>query len=289
MQRRVAFISAWSPRPAGSTYLRVHQMIAMLAEHADRDVAASSGMLTDVFSDTILIFDKYATERVSDADLVQARRRGNRLLSDPVDGPFGTEILNRFDGVIAASHAQADAYRASLAVPVAYVGHHVDLRLGPILPRQDGFAPHYFGELIHARHQEALADVVKFISVNTKDAYDTSWMQVLNEASAHYALRPPTEACVYKPFTKGFIAGHCGVPLIVDAKDVEARHFLPPDYPYWCNGADIAAVRDMISLMRDDFATPQWHIACDMVKTLGNANSAKAVALAFGKAIGELA
>jgi hypothetical protein len=287
-RRLIAFISHPANQAAGSSYLRAHQMMEIMAADESANLSIVRSTTTAPFSDALLVFDKYATEHAADLVLAEARQRRNLVIADPVDGPFAPSVLNRFDGVIAASRRQELVYRASLAVPVAYVGHHVDPRLGKITPC-GSFALYYFGELVHARYRQELDGTVIFVPVDTRNAFDVEWMKRLPEASAHFALRPQVPEDSHKPFTKGFVAAHCGVPVIVDARDCEARYFLPADYPYWTDAEDLAGVRAVIARMKDDFGTPRWNPATAMMRELRDACSAAAVAREFRAVLREFA
>jgi len=93
-------------------------------------------------------------------------------------------------------------------------------------------------------------------------------MARLFESNVHYAIRAANEPRVFKPFLKGFVAAHCGVPIIVAAADAEARHYLGDDYPFVVENLSLGSVRQHIELFADQYATLTWKSALERLREI---------------------
>ena len=270
MRRNIIFIGHPEKWNSGSSYLRSHQL-GLLTKASPLFKGLQVEFTSDLSGhDGIQILNKYAIEHFSAEELAESKSRNNRLIADPLDGVFEKRHLELFDGVIAASLLQQERYLSSLSKPVAYVGHHVDLRIAFPLqpPSARAFSIAYFGEITNARFPEALSGRVIFHSVDTRCADETGWMDHLKYYPAHYAIRAPLTAECFKPFTKGFIASHCMAPVLVDEDDGEARRFLHDTYPYFTRTETPGDIRTTIDRMASDFEakSPDWISALESMR-----------------------
>ena len=285
MKRPIHFVIAPTKPDSGSTRMRSYQL---------SDIIRQSGVLrgadiyvsqAGMFRDSVLVLNKNAMETVCAEQLNQLRKFGNVLIADPLDGSFEPEFLSLFDAVLVASYTQLSRYTQWLHIPVAYVGHHVDTRIGEVHTPQASLCMGYFGELVHAKFIDELAGHVRFVATDTRKSQDTSWMAQLAKANAHYCIRPKGPETIFKPFTKGFIASRCGAPVLLDAADSEARYFLPQDYPYFTSAHSATEVKEAILRMADDFGSSVWRAAVDMMRQMSQQCSKANIARQFHQVI----
>jgi hypothetical protein len=261
---KVVFIAAAARPDAGSTVLRSVQLRSLVAPAlSDIGVPATFATYTG-FCNAILVLNKSALMSLDAGAIETMRRGGNRIYADPLDAQIADETLVASDVLIAASMAQFAHFTERFpGHRVAYVGHHVDLRIGDVRPPMDRLRIGYFGEVTNARFAAQIADLVALYRVNTSRASKHGWMRRLRDYNAHYAVRARRDFDGFKPFTKGFVAAHCGAVVLVGADDTEAMHFLPGDYPYFVAGDGVGEVRTMIERMRADFGGQVWRRAQD--------------------------
>ena len=220
----------------------------------------------DDLDDSVVILNKSALAVLRDDDFDHLKDRGNILIADPLDAVMSDGSLAKFDCLIAAALEQLAYYRAHVATRTAYIAHHIDTRIPPVASRPKRFSMGYFGEITNARYTRELGEYVSFVSVDTKAAEATGWMHELGGHNAHYLIRAIGESGSFKPFTKGFIAAHCASPVLVARHDLEARHFLPPSYPYIVDVDHVEDVKRVISRMRDGFMSAEWRLAKEAMR-----------------------
>lgn len=286
MARKIVFVVPAGKRMSGSTMLRswqLRQLAEPLLEAQGIESLVSVGI---GFRDAVLVLSKGALLASKPALILRLKGRGNVVCADPVDGIVSDAVLAACDLLIAASMTQlADLSRRFPRHRIAYVGHHVDVRIGCISPPQDRFRLGYFGEFANTKFKEALADVVSFVRVDTSTATEVAWIDRLADFNAHYAIRAPRSFDGFKPFTKGFVAAHCGCPILVGADDEEARRLLPPDYPYFAATSSADRVREVVGRMSNGFGGPEWRRALAAMRELAVASSRDRVALQFFEAV----
>jgi hypothetical protein len=284
--RKVVFVVPVGRRVSGSTLLRSWQLRQLAepllkAQGIESLVSVGAG-----FRDAVLVLSKGAMLASKPASILRLKKRGNVVCADPVDGIISDAALAACDLLIAASMTQlADLSRRFPRHRIAYVGHHVDVRIGGISPPRDRFRLGYFGELVNTRFEEDLADIVSFVQVDTSMAMEAPWIDRLSDFNAHYAIRAPRSHDGFKPFTKGFVAAHCGCPILVDAQDEEARRLLPSDYPYFVAASSADHVREAIGRMSDSFGGSEWCQALAAMRKLETASARDRVALQFFEAV----
>ena len=155
MISKVVFVTSPANQNAGSKLLRSDQLRRLAASVlTTRDVPTVTADNTD-FSDAILILGKYPLLGANPQTIADSKRRGNLVYADPLDGQVADEVLAAADVLIASSSTQsADFARRFTRQRTAYVGHHVDLRIGPVQSPSDMLRLGYFGEMFNARFAE---------------------------------------------------------------------------------------------------------------------------------------
>ena len=229
--------------------------------------------------DSILILNKNTLLHRSQEHIATLCQHGNVLMADPLDGKVDDSILAMCSVLLAASRTQFAAFQQRFPDKrIAYVGHHVDFRIGEITPPNDRLRLAYFGELVNAAYAGSLGETVAFIHTDTSQANNAEWMKNIHHFNAHYALRAHREIDGYKPFTKGFLAAHCASPVLVDMHDEEARRFLPESYPYFVDKSSMQNVIAATERMRAGFAGPEWREALAVMRQVKDASSHATVA-----------
>jgi hypothetical protein len=229
--------------------------------------------------DSVLVLNKNALQRLDTEQIEALKRRGNTVVADPVDGNFPDNLLGACDVLIAAAREQEKLFRRKFPeIATAYVAHHADLRIGEVIPFQGRLSLGYFGEVANAAFAGEVEGRVTFVGINTGKAWETAWMKQLGAFNAHYNVRPPEEEGRLKPFTKGFVAAHCGSVLLFDSGNVEARNFLSDAYPYRIDAANAADVIGAIDRMAEEFGGPRWHAALAEMREVREASSGPVVA-----------
>lgn len=287
--RPVLFIDSVPKLRSGSSWLRTTQLWQL-----SRAAFEDAGIVTQVSSrfahrDSILILNKNTLLATKPWRLRRLKGRNNILVADPLDGAVAAERLRCCDLLLAASLTQYDALSAEFPDKrIAHVGHHVDLRLPPVSPPTDGFRLGYFGEIGNAAFSGSPDLPVEFVAIATARADLTGWMAELDRFNAHYALRNTQAFDGFKPFTKGFVAAHCGCPILIGGDDAEARRHLPPDYPFIANTASIDNVVAAIGRMRDAFGGPEWQKAKAAMAEIKRQTAPGAIAAQLVEAIAPL-
>jgi hypothetical protein len=261
----LSFVCARSLQASGSTYLRAIQLAELAARRLGpvrvRDLAELDG---DDLRDDVLVFNKSCLQPQFLGGVLEklpAFRRRALCLADPVDLIVSDESLEGFDGVVAASTAQAEYLASRLRSPVFLIHHHVDIRL-PTAARDIGTArAAYFGELVNTLHVDSLKDLVDFFSVDTTNAVENPWSQHLPFYNVHYCLRRSRSIDGFKPATKVFLAASLGAPVVIERANDEARRLLPPDYPYFTESADLAEARRVLRRVSETFCKDEWRFA----------------------------
>lgn len=261
MPRKLSFVCALPCWSSGSSYLRTFQLAELAAQRLSAVRVRELAELDGEIGDEVLVFNKSCLQPPFLGGVLErlgALRHRCICLADPVDLALPEEVLERFDGAIAASIGQAEHFSTRLSKPVFLIHHHVDLRLRPE-PRQWNEARiAYFGELANACHADALFDLVDFFSVDTTNASEISWARHLPYYNAHYCLRRPRRNDGFKPATKLFVAARFDAPAVVERENHEARRLLPPDYPYFASSLELEDVRAILRCVMATFGKEEW-------------------------------
>jgi hypothetical protein len=219
--------------------------------------------------------------------ILQLRLLGHRLAADFVDMKVDTELAAPVHCLIASSISQARYFKAQLPdVPAFHVTHHVDLRTPPIAIPRDCARFGYFGKPDNCLHRSALTDLVRIVSVC--DPRDLSWISQLAENNAHYAIRPWEPQVGFKPFLKGFVAAHCGAPIVIAENDEEAQYYLGVDYPFRVRDLSLGSVREQIQNFAGEYMSPTWKRGLDAMKDVAARSSRYHVELELRALLGAI-
>jgi hypothetical protein len=290
MRRRLVFlISATANPDGGSTVLRGRQLAQLAADiFTPRGIAVECTTSENVH-DAVVILNKNLALSIAPSEIDSLIGRGNYVIIDPLDGAVLPGILERSDAIIAASYLQRlylrDAYGHK---PIHFVSHHVDLRIGKVSPPDDEMKMGYFGEVYNARFADELKTHITFKRTDTGKASDTSWMASLSAFNCHYSVRERQDFDGFKPFTKGFLAAHCGVPILVSSEDEEAKLLLPNRYPYRFEIRSPADAIDAIDTMRDDFGGARWREATEAMSVVRYLSSGSTISAQLDGALSSL-
>jgi len=223
-----------------------------------------------------VVLTKSALRVLTPDDVLELRRYGHRLAADFIDMKVDTELASLMHCLIASSMSQAGFFKSRLPdVPTFHVTHHVDLRIPPIATPRGLARFGYFGMPHNCLHREALTDLVRFVSVS--HPLDLRWISRLTENNAHYALRSWDPQDGFKPFTKGFIAAHCGAPIVIAENDEEARYYLGAEYPFRVRDLSLASVREQIRNFAGEYMSPSWKLGLDAMKEVAARSSRRHV------------
>jgi len=259
--KRIVFLGMAGHERA-SVWLRSRLTADILAAHLS-DAGFTVRYTTEAggHRDAIIILNKYAAYYMPEQDIANLRLGGNIVLADHVDVKPRTEIEPWLDGLVASSHAQLKHFRETTPKIASFlIDHIVDPRIKPIEAPTDRLRIGYFGELRNTRFKEDLAEHVTFIHTPAHDLSQVDWFAQFGSYNCHYAIREPQPLDGFKPFTKGFVAARCGVPIIV-SDEGDARFYLGDNYPYLVRDQSLGAARDAIAHARDDFGGPTWKAA----------------------------
>lgn len=310
MRTNVVFLSSPdAPRSYyGSTVLRGRQLVDLLSPRlsdrycltfsVDREQAASVVILTKGF-----------LAEASPQALADLKAARNTLLADPVDLGMSLADLRLLaapvDGFVASSRRQMAALQMHFPdKPCHLVTHNVDRRLPAFVPPGDRLRIAYVGLRINCRYSEGLSRLGEIVETPTSES-DDAWLGRLPEFNCHYALRR-AEAMLelhpflasssgrellndaggffkFKPFTKGFTAAHCSVPILTERTESDAQFYLPEDYPFFLPSGAWNEVSDAIMRVREAFGGKAWQYALDVMRELRDRSSSAHIADEFEK------
>jgi hypothetical protein len=271
----VFFASHFDPKlKSGSSFMRSYQLWQLAKPHFDAAGMHSATTSSLRHRNSLLVLNKYTLLKCNLDQLDRLHKAGNVLMADPVDGKIDENILAACDALLASSLMQLDWFRRSYPQKrIAYINHHVDPRIGDIMPPADRLRLAYFGEIPNAALFAPLRHHIAFVSVDTGNARNTGWMKSLRDFNAHYALRAHRDIDGFKPFLKGFVAAHCRSPIIVEKMNGEACRFLGDDYPYMVATPTIDGAMEVIERMREGFGGPEWQEALARMRIVEKASS----------------
>ena len=284
----ICFIYAEKYRYFGSTVMRGQQLskIAQKALPLADKVYFTS---TDYrFKNCTLFLTKWVIYTISPKDLKRLKKKHNRLIFDPIDGPIPADRLKYADIVVAASDTIYKDYKKTLpsSVKIILVNHNVDPRLKTLdwSKRPTTLRAGYFGELLNAVITPEIKKRVDIIPVdNTKQ--NNYWLEKLPEYNLHYAIRQARDVFPNKPFLKGFTAAHCGANILIQASEKEAVRWLGKDYPYLLRGkVTEKKILEMIKYAKRSFGSKEWERGLEIMRGIKEKTSEEAI----GKQLVEL-
>jgi hypothetical protein len=168
MVRPVLFVDFMQNLRSASSLLRTHQLWQLSKPGLDYAGTPSAVTASLEHRDSILILNKNTLLHRSQEHIATLCQHGNVLMADPLDGKLADSILAMCSVLLAASRTQFAAFQQRFPDKrIAYVGHHVDFRIGEITPPDDRLRLAYFGELVNAAFAGSLGETVAFIHTDT--------------------------------------------------------------------------------------------------------------------------
>jgi len=259
--KALSFICARPNWTSGSSYLRTFQLAKLAAQRLQSVRVRELAELDDDISDEVLVFNKSCLQPRFLSEVLErlpALRRRTVCLADPIDLLLKDDVLESFDGVIAASLGHAEYLGTRLSIPFFLIHHHVDTRLTAVAKELKTARAAYFGELSNTWHAELLGDLVDFFPVDTTNSVDIPWSRHLAYYNVHYCLRRTRHIDGFKPATKLFVAASLNAPVVIERRNDEARRLLPSDYPYYVESTDLPEVRAMLHRVAQTFDKDEW-------------------------------
>ncbi len=297
--RQVTFVVSEAHLDLGSTAKRSSQLSAILGKHygshyscqihpLPKTQLAKARWVMGLPRGSIAFFTKMTVGMVGERLLGLLRRRGVRTCLDYVDSDLRLSRQLTPDIHVAASFAAESALREALseagsASHVALLHPAIDdLLLDVELPARPSFSAAYFGL---AGNMFCTPEIQNRVAVH--DIARTEDMKAMAPFFGNYALHYCVRAenrggpVLAKPFSKGFVASHCGCPVLVDEHEADAIHILGPDYPFIVRGPDERAVLQGLSFAKNAFGGPVWADAIDRMQAAKALCDHRAVARQF--------
>jgi hypothetical protein len=268
--------------------MRGEQLATIAATALGRRARVSYSPLDAPFRRSTLFLTKGALRVATAERLAELKAAGNRLLFDVVD-ETAPPTSGFADALIAASlTAFIDLQRDHPRREVLLVNHHVDPRLdaASIGPRpSDHLRAGYFGELANTLLTPSIEETVTPVLVDTSKQ-DPGWLRRMPDFNLHYAIRRFREADLHKPFLKGFTAAHAGCNILIQRSQAEAVLWLGDDYPYLIDGEpDESVILRAIERVREDFGSPQWERALDVMRDIRERTSRERIGKEIARAL----
>jgi hypothetical protein len=274
----------------GSTSMRAHQLAEMVSPHLpDVEInltpfsrhwilqqawarlatpgttfIATKGVVGKLYSDTVEILHRRDC-RIC-LDIVDIRRDqwpGPELNVDCFISPSraGTARLQAHVNTAYASHAQRPV--------VLPIYHNADIRLynAPSRPQETARIA-YWGDRRNAVNSPKIEAQVDFHEGADAQGFKSS-LEIMRNYNVHFAVRPTDpEEWRIKPFTKGVNAAVMGACVLVDKGVPDAVDFLGTDYPFMLSSNSENDVLTGISMVKEAFGGPEWHMALDRCRHL---------------------
>lgn len=280
--RPIRFVFAPEYAHTGSTVMRGSQLAQVASRTPLGSRAISLVPRTADLRRSDVFLTKGALKTVDVDTLTRWRRRGNRLFADPVDEDVPDEIVDSVDVVVAASRTAFDDYRRRWpSAEIAIVDHHVDPRVHAAIDRSqrtlDRPRVGYFGERINTVRSKRIARNVDFVQVSTARV-DDSWFDRLPDYNVHYGIRRTRALDQHKPFLKGFTAAACRSLILIQDDQLEARQWLPAEYPFWLRGrVTEPAILESITATLSAYGSPEWTQGLEMMRHVARRTSPEAI------------
>lgn len=295
--RPVRFVFSEKEMRWGSTTMRAHQLIGLLAPHlASMELALAPlrGGAADWIEaqpeNAIFFVTKTSIQRLHRVFLDKLRAKGGEIWFDYVDRRIDQMRPDGIDVHLASSLAQFRAMTALKAARgikgrVGLLLHNVDARLYDLPPPPaDRFRLAYLGARDQTRIAPALEARIAFLDAGSVRAMAAS-LTHLPHYNAHFCVRPDPDGDapprVLKPFTKGFTAAVCGAVPIVNRSVPDAVEMLGADYPYLIESARDDLVAEAVARAETGFGGRDWARAADRARGLAEHVSPAALARSF--------
>lgn len=285
---KIALIFAAHTVQYGSVQMRTFQLAEILRRHScygDCISILSENELSNL-ENTICIFSKHAIG-VSRTHAKALRSRNNLVVLDIVDARYSIDEADQSDAVIVTSMS---AYKnlKNIKRGVYFISHHADLRLHGAPPGEYNDRIGYFGEPQNGVLTSGIRALVDVIPIDTSRSTG-DWLEQTQKYPLHYAVRLPRSIDGYKPFTKGFVAAKCGVPIICPRFEEDNEIWLGADYPYYVEALDEPSIVRACNYALATLHQDDWLYAQQIMQRLARANSEPAIANQFDMMVVSLA
>lgn len=281
----------------GSTAMRAQQLCNIanryLGENVDFEILRipSKPILQKIWATTrrsggIYFFTKSATQIFQHENAKTLSAKSQAICYDHVDERQESLNLTGADFHICCSHAQLDAFKAKfLKRPEAsgrahLILHNTDIRLESLTFNSlASFKPLYMGTIGAAFLPEKIASELEIIPTPSTAAFEQSFTR-LPQFNFHYGIRATrfeTHGRI-KPFTKGFTAAVCRSNILAHIDTDDALEFLGDDYPYLARHHDEDEIHEIIRRAKSGFGRSDWKKGMDIMKTVADRVSPKAIA-----------
>jgi hypothetical protein len=258
MMKTVVFLISGKHRVLGSNTLRAEQLCRICKwAFESPSLSFSISYSDEELQDSTIFLTKSYLGDASEPGLERLKKSRNVLCADFLDGKINPRIVSNVDILVASSRSQERHFRKSFAgKPIVHVTHHVDIRVPDITAQDRDFRCAYFGDPQNGAALTALRGQIDIIEA--VDPRSINWMSRLGDYNCHYAVRQSQERDGFKPFTKGFLAAHCGAPVIVSSSDPEAELNLGADYPYRWDPAAPGQFPEALRAVKQSYRTRDW-------------------------------
>ncbi|MDK3075685.1 hypothetical protein QO034_21695 [Sedimentitalea sp. JM2-8] len=237
----------------------------------------------------IVLFSKWCLPRLKQRTLDILRWKNVRSCIDYVDFDLRESVKFRPDIHLAASLTAMKALKKLTAGQedpesrVSLLHHNLDERM--IVPAEypsDRLRPVYFGALENTIATDAIRERVTFLKADQANEVAPLFRQ-LAKFNLHYCIRRPaiSTEVIAKPFTKGFVASHIGVPVLISKNVDDALDLLGNDYPFVVEDTAEREILAGLDHVADSFGGPVWSDAKDRVASLQTLCSREAIAGQF--------
>lgn len=308
MKTQIIFAVDPNLKTAGSTELRVFQLISLLEEFHGTELTFSVSSLPKpkhfrqaIWAlrqpvGSVVIFSKWSLLRLRQNTLDILRRKGVRTCIDYVDIDLREALKFNPDVHLAASISAHTALKnlttgqRSPEAKIMLLHHNLDARMytSHSCPN-DRPRPVYFGALENTVITPTLRNRVTFIRADKADEISELFRR-LADFNIHYCIRQTnsTSEVIAKPFTKGFVASQMGVPVLVSNNVDDALALLGKDYPFTIKDTTEVEILKGLENVCLAFGGREWAEATERVLDLQRLCSRKAIAHQFMEIISEL-
>ncbi len=277
---RIFFVYAERYKYSGSTVMRGKQLMSIVKRYYKNEFRFRYVPISTNYRNSLVFLTKGAVTDITTEQITELRRRGNRVVIDPVDNPLDTSKAKLANGVVAASLEAFDDFKKQ-GFTSYLVNHAVDTRLpkqatSPLKSLRIG----YFGELVNTVITDKISAKVDFVHVDT-GRQANEWLTKPREYNLHYAVRADNVEG-FKPFLKGFTAAATGANIVIQRDQKEALRWLGKDYPYLLPARPSEkTILAMLDHIEKSYGTSEWKKALERMAEIREQTSDKSIADEF--------
>lgn len=291
--RKLIFVYRRSGLERGSTQMRAHQLVKLIAPHIpeiDLDLRKMSTQpelqrlwARFVPRGAVLFFTKTAARVLDTRAIDILKSRGCKICLDFVDTSFARLPKQdlRIDAYVSPSISGVKALkdRIGLDAPIHVVLHSGDSRLYGSQTKvpEDRLRPVYWGKPSNWLHSDAISERVTLLDASTVELATES-IKNLPRYNMHYCVRPAERRESVVPFTKGANAALLGAPVLVSRDVQDAEELLGADYPYMIEEPTERAALEMLERAKSTFGGAEWQLAKERMTSLAAKVSPNAIA-----------